>query len=417
MSILIRRSVIFLGVLALLVAAFVWWISASIHVPNEINESSAPPRGDALLSEFYAQPVSLPENPGVLIRQETLEGEATLAKAGESVRLLYTSTEGLSGKGRQAVSGALFMPEGIPPEGGWPVLVWSHGTVGIGDICAPSFAGRSERDRTYLNPWLEKGFAIAASDYQGLGTPGTHPYMHARTMAYNNLDLLRAIQSADFPLSRKVLVAGQSQGATGAIATASYAESYAADIDLSGLIATGVPHLSYGVIWDLVKSADPDEVSASLALSLYMLTMTEMIDPEFRMDAILSDEAKSVIGDIGNTCVFDLMDKTQDAGLSSRKAFKTRSEFPLIKAFSRMKIPELGFKTPIFTGSGTSDKITPFSMQQAFVADACAAGATIAASTYPDADHYQALLLSIPDAQNFAETVMSSGGVKSTCPE
>jgi hypothetical protein len=31
-----------------------------------------------------------------------------------------------------------------------------HGTVGIADVCAPSWAGRSERDITYLNHWLDK---------------------------------------------------------------------------------------------------------------------------------------------------------------------------------------------------------------------------------------------------------------------
>ncbi|MFK7842509.1 MAG: lipase family protein [Sphingorhabdus sp.] len=399
-----------------MVVGIAFWVSAKIYVPSELPEASAPPRGDVLLSEFYAQPSSLPQTAGVMVRQETLEGEATLASAGENLRIMYSSTEGLSGKGISVISGALFLPEGNPPEGGWPLLVWSHGTVGIGDVCAPSYSGRGERDRTYLNPWLEQGYAIVASDYQGLGVSGTHPYMDARTMAFNNLDLIRAVHSGDFPLSKKVVIAGQSQGATGAIATASYADEYAPEVDLAGVIATGIPHLSYGVVLDMVRNANPDEVSASLGLSLYMLTMTEMVDPEFKMEAILSDEAKSVIGDIGQVCVFDLISKTQNAGLTSRKAFKSRSEFPLIKAFSRMRVPDLGFDTPIFAGSGTADKITPFPMQQAFLADACSAGARIAAITYPDANHNQGLLQSSKDAQEFAATVMSGGEIENTCP-
>ena len=415
MSIVKKAGAVIIGALVLLVVGMAFWVSAKIYVPGELLESSAPPRGDVLLSEFYAQPSILPQTAGVMVRQETLEGEATLASAGENLRIMYSSTEGLSGKGTSVISGALFLPEGDPPEGGWPLLVWSHGTVGIGDVCAPSYSGRGERDRTYLNPWLEQGYAIAASDYQGLGVSGTHPYMDARTMAFNNLDLIRAVHSGDFPLSKKVIVAGQSQGATGAIATASYADEYAPEVDLAGVIATGIPHLSYGVVLDMVRNANPDEVSASLALSLYMLTMTEMIDPEFNMEAILSDEAKSVIGDIGQICVFDLISKTQSAGLTSRKAFQSRSEFPLIKAFSRMRVPELGFDTPIFAGSGTADKITPFPMQQAFLADACSAGARIAATTYQDANHNQGLLQSSKDAQEFAETVMSGGEIENTC--
>lgn len=417
MSIVKKGVAIIIGVILLLGLGIAIWVTTKVYVPNEIQESSAPPRGDVPLSEFYAQPSPMPQTAGIMVRQEAMAGEATLAKAGKNWRIMYSSTEGLSGKNSSVISGALFLPEGDAPEGGWPLLVWSHGTVGIGDICAPSYSGRGERDRTYLNPWLEKGYAIAASDYQGLGMPGTHPYMDARTMAFNNLDLIRAVQSGDFPLSKKVVIAGQSQGATGAIATASYADDYAPEVDLAGVIATGIPHLSYGVVLDMVRNSDPDEVSASLGLSLYMLTMTEMIDPEFKMEAILSDDAKAVIGDIGQTCVFDLISKTQNAELTSRKTFQSRSEFPLIKAFSRMRVPDLGFDTPIFAGSGTADKITPFAMQQAFLSDACSAGARIAATTYQNANHNQGLLQSTNEAQAFAETVMAGGEIENICAD
>jgi hypothetical protein len=36
------------------------------------------------------------------------------------------------------VSGALFLPNGEPPAGGWALVAWALGTSGIADICAPS---------------------------------------------------------------------------------------------------------------------------------------------------------------------------------------------------------------------------------------------------------------------------------------
>ena len=295
-------------------------------------------------------------------------------------------------------------------------MVWSHGTVGIGDRCTPSYAGRGERDPKYLNPWLELGYAIAASDYQGLGTPGTHPYMDARTMAFNNLDLVRAVQSGNFPLNDKVVIAGQSQGATGALATASYANSYAPEVDLGGIIATGIPHFSYNIIWDLAANADPDEVSASLPLSLYMLAFAEMLEPDFELEAIVSKKAEPVVSDIDQMCVFDFIKASQNAGLSSANTFLSRPDFALIKVFSRTSLPEMGIRTPVFAGSGTEDKITPISMQRQFVADACAAGANISAKTYDGANHNEALLQSTLDAQRFAEKVLSGGSPEVTCP-
>ena len=45
--------------------------------------------------------------------------------------------------------------------------------------------------------WLRKlgnPYAVVASDYQGLGTPGGHPYLATRPAAYSVLDSIRAVQ-------------------------------------------------------------------------------------------------------------------------------------------------------------------------------------------------------------------------------
>ncbi len=392
------------------------WLWSEIQTPRNIGSVTAPPRGDAVLSDFYRQPANLPERPGTLIRQEALQGPATLAKAESNIRILYSSTDGLDGRTISGVSGAVYLPIGDVPDAGWPLLVWSHGTVGIGDKCAPSYAGHGARDPAYLNPWLEQGYAIAASDYQGLGTPGTHPYMDARTMAFNNLDLIRAVQSGGFPVSDAIIIAGQSQGATGALAAASYADQYAPDVKPDGIIATGVPYFSQGVMWDLVVNSDRNEVSASLPLSLYMLTFAEMLDPDFQMETLLSDKAKPVASKVNDSCVFEFIEASQNAALSSANTFLGRPEIALLKVLRRAGLPNLDFQTPVFTGSGTSDEITPFSMQQAFIADACAAGARVVARTYGGANHNEGLLRSILDAQQFARTVRSGGNVETTCP-
>ena len=76
---------------------------------------------------------------------------------------------------RAALStGTLFLPKGRAPRGGWPVISWAHGTSGLGDRCAPSVVGPAlpQRDRPYLANWMRQGYAIVASDYAGLGTPG-----------------------------------------------------------------------------------------------------------------------------------------------------------------------------------------------------------------------------------------------------
>ena len=86
----------------------------------------------------------------------------------------------MDGKTPTVVSAAYFEPKGEPPANGWPVLAWAHGTTGVADTCAPFVQARLMFEIKYLNTWLEQGFAVIATDYQGLGVPGPHPYSQVR---------------------------------------------------------------------------------------------------------------------------------------------------------------------------------------------------------------------------------------------
>lgn len=142
-------------------------------------QTTDPSQGDGRVSAYYSWQDAIPQ-PGRLLRQEPLDPALGLSNAGTQVRILYSSTNGIDGKSAVAVSGLLFLPRGTPPAGGWPLMAWGHETAGMADICAPSWVGYSIRVGKFLNAWLAKGIAIVATDYQGLGTPGPHPYMAVR---------------------------------------------------------------------------------------------------------------------------------------------------------------------------------------------------------------------------------------------
>src|SRR5690606_26038080 len=197
--------------------------------------------GDGRVSAFYAWDGVIPAEPGLLLRKEVLDTSAGLASADRQFRILYSTTDGVTGKAPVTVSGALFVPSGKAPEGGWPVVAWGHGTLGIADICAPSWQGRSYRDVRYLNAWLDAGFAVVASDYQGTGVPGPNPQSNNRANAHSILDRVRAAQHAlPGEISNKVLLVGQSQGGSAVVVAAGYAPEYAPDLDVRGTIGTGI---------------------------------------------------------------------------------------------------------------------------------------------------------------------------------
>lgn len=371
--------------------------------------------GDGGVSPFYRYDSALPQAPGRLLRQEPLAAHQRVPGAATNLRLLYSSTDGIGGTSRIAVSGALFLPPGTPPAGGWPLLLWSHGTVGIADVCAPSWTGYVPFHQTHLQSWIERGYAIVTSDYQGLGTPGTHPYMATRPEAYSNLDVVRAVQSADFPVADRVLVAGQSQGAGAAIATAGYAQTYAPELDLRAVIATGVPYFSPEAIAALRRARPRDIVDPKLGYNFLVLSLLDTMDPAFDSAAHIRAEALPVVRSVATVCNRDMRRKIEQLQLTYNDVFKTGVSDQIAQAYQHMGFPTLALPIPLFVGTGSADADTPPRMQAQFAKAACAAGTAVHAQLYPGFDHLTALNRSLADSTSFAAAALSGAPIASNC--
>jgi len=371
--------------------------------------------GDGGVSEFYAFEDQIPATPGQLLRQEPLEAHQSVPDAAENIRLLYTSTDGLAGDGAIVVSGGLFLPAGEAPEGGWPLLLWSHGTVGIADKCAPTWTGYVPFHQEHLQHWINQGYAIVTSDYQGLGTEGTHPYLATRPEAYSNLDVIRAVQAADFPVSDKVVIAGQSQGAGGALATAGYAETYAPEIDIRGVVATGVPYFTPEALIAVQEARPNDVVDPMLGYNFLALTLLAQIEPEFNVEDYVSDEALPMARGVATICNRDMRAKISEAGLTYNNTFKQSPSEKLKLAFAQMQFPTLDLDPPVFVGTGAADRDTPPRMQAAFVKRACAAGSSVEAHVYEGFDHLTALNHSLGDSTGFVARAFAGETIAGNC--
>ena len=117
------------------------------------------------------------------------------------------------------------------------VLTWCHGTTGLGDAACPSAQPNPARKlATYfdasatqqidygvpgLQGFIDGGYVVCATDYQGLGTPGQHHYMVNRTQARDAVYLVHAARTlGDVGAGIKFGSAGWSQGGGAAAAVA-----------------------------------------------------------------------------------------------------------------------------------------------------------------------------------------------------
>ena len=378
-----------------------------------------PTQGDGGVSAFYTWQDDIPDKPGQVLRQEPLDSELGLVNAGQQLRILYSSTDGIGGKAPVAVSGAVFLPEGTPPAGGWPLVAWAHGTTGVADVCAPSWRARSSYENFYeavaLSTWLTAGYAVVATDYQGLGTPGPHPYLATRPEAYSVLDSVRAALRA-FPtqLANRIVLAGFSQGAGAAFASAGLSREYAPELGVKGAVVIGVPHVNAATFMNR-PPRDPNRPDPTLAYFLYLALFSMRIDPALTEERVFSARALPLLAEARTTCVYSLMSDVLAAGLSRAAAHGPdwAAMYPPLRPY--LEYPTLKLPAPLFVGTGGRDADVPPPIQAALVHDACAAGTTVEAHLYTRRNHADAVNASLPDALTFARKVLGDEPIRPVC--
>ena len=296
-------------------------------------------------------------------------------------------------------------------------MAWAHGTVGIADKCAPSWAGRSQRDVDYLNHWLGQGYAVVASDYQGLGTPGRHPYLATRPAAFSVLDSVRAVQKGKFGLSKKVVLVGQSQGGGAAFATAAYAPAYAPELDIRGTVATGTPYFSPAAQAANLAAKPRDAVDATFGYTLLILTLLEQTDPSFHISDYVGDAAMPTMKVGYSECIGPLFNAVVQNKVSYNSTFKKDVMDKIAPAYELMGYPTVKLKTPVFMGTGGKDRDVPPGMQRSLVQDACKAGSRIEWHLYPDFDHSGTVNGSRGDSTPFVKKAFAGEPITGNCAE
>ncbi|WP_446665829.1 lipase family protein [Flexivirga sp. B27] len=201
---------------------------------------------------FYTPPDPLPKVPhGTLLRYER---SPMKAPGGTVWKVMYASTA-LTGK-RIAVTGLVIVPNGQPPTQGWKLVSVAHGTTGIADDCAPSSAdlprpagqrlpytvrmAHTDLEKLPRAGYLKAGYVLAMTDYEGLGTPGVHPYLVGASEGRSVLDAARAArQLPHTPVSKTFAIWGYSQGGHAAAWANDLAAKWTPDLHLVGTVAGG----------------------------------------------------------------------------------------------------------------------------------------------------------------------------------
>lgn len=363
-----------------------------------------PPDWSGLDAREYAGP-TVPA--GSLIESVPLAAELGLDDAARAVRFLYATSNQY---GPDAVStAALFLPHGDPPAHGWPVVAWAHGTVGLCDDATPSAQPQSDRQRFYLGHWLRHGYAVVATDYAGMGTPGLMSYLNGRVEAHNLIDSVQSARQLGLPLARRWALVGQSQGAGAAMNGARYASEFGAgyDLDLRGVVATGTPANIERVAQFLRPSFPPIVLPPlTTVYAAYILAGIRDARPDLGIDGLLSDEGRRVVDLAERLSLYDTREAVRGAKICTWVTAPLRS-IPGIGAalHEHMGTPVRGYDRPILLGHGLTDIDVPVVSGLSLAAALARHRQPFTLKLYPR-DHFGTVYAAADDAAAFLARVM-----------
>jgi pimeloyl-ACP methyl ester carboxylesterase len=380
---------------------------------NFSNASAEPP-----VAPFYASIMKMaPEGKlGQVIAKEKIN---TSIKGAQAWKIAYISSDV---KERKTIAtGLIIAPIGPAPKEGRPIMAWVHGTTGTAQNCGPSQIidptrplnqyffpdGNSWTDFGIPNgqEFIDQGYVVVATDYQGLGGGGKHQYAVAGTNARDAINSARAASSMkEVSASKKTIIYGWSQGGGAALAAASLPDYQA----LEGTAADNLEYLGFIALAPddvavMLPNVPTDEVNANKIMnefteanipnvflfSHYMMGLwgAQAAFPGLNLTDVLTDEGAKVVNQLsGNKCVHVMADSFSYAYGDQYKSLikpQPNNSVAWLSAFVEGSVKPVKPVAPVVIYWGTKDTTVPPIMHQLYQKQMCAMGGSVARLQLP----------------------------------
>jgi pimeloyl-ACP methyl ester carboxylesterase len=340
------------------------------------------PKGDA----FYTPPKPFTGRHGGLIWARRQTGSDALKR---NARLMLYRSNSLDGD-VVAVSGSLTLPRGPRPRGGWPIVTYAHGTAGVADGCAPTRGYDENQLVSYADPlvrrFLDAGYAVVRTDYEGLGTPGVHPFLVGRSEGRSVLDAVRAARELEPRLSNRFVIAGHSQGGHAALFAAALAPRWVPDLKLRGTVALAPPsHLREQFEATRAFSNPGGGLGSFVALGLRAV---DAVAPQVGVPQLLTDRARGLFSDTLRRCHDTLSAADSFGGVPLNEILRGDADLGALLGVIGAQDPEhLTITSRVRLLQGTADGTVFAAFTNQLVAELRGRGTKLAYTSYDGVTH------------------------------
>ncbi|QXQ04927.1 lipase family protein [Sphingosinicellaceae bacterium] len=337
-----------------------------------------------LATPVYAVP------PGSIVGSVPLAGAPSGASA---TRIHYRSTDA---DGRPVtVTAAIVIPRGRAPTGGRNIVVWAHGATGVAESCGLSDKPGVFAQVAGLDTLMAAGDIVVAPDYQGLGSPGPHPFLVGLAAAHSVIDAARAARAMPgVKTSGHYAVFGESLGGFSALWTGSEAARYAPEMTLVGVAAAAPPT-------DLKANLTEGSAAAVRAfLTAYTATSWEQVY-HLPVTTVVKPRSASLIRALAKNCValdgFKLRTKIGMLRLAAQLKGVDLAANPRWAALMEQNSVPAGLTVPAFVAQGAEDVIVAPAVTRKYVDRLCRAKVSVRYVAMPG-NHVTAGKASAPQA-------------------
>ncbi|HEY5026693.1 MAG TPA: lipase family protein [Acidimicrobiales bacterium] len=303
---------------------------------------------------------------------------------GTGLRILYR-TQRRDGS-RTFSSGMVFIPNNDAAGTPRRVVAWAHGTVGLGPQCAPSRLAHPVGNIAWVSSMLARGWVVTATDYAGLGTPGTSGYLVGEDEANDVLNSVRALTYIPAAhAGTSFAVWGHSQGGSSALFTAARAHAYAPELHLVATVASA-----------------PAAELVPLLNQTYQSTLAWVISPEVltswpatyrgvAIRPILTSAGYDNYKRIAQKCITSAAAEGLVRNAVRQRFFDGNPvSNPRWKAIAQQETaPVLAPSQPLMVAESLTDQVVLPDTTALYIQRACAAGSDLTALWLTDVGHIQ----------------------------